>query len=101
MPTDFIEVPDWESWENQGGGVAVADLTGDGRPDLVVFQVDSREGANRGLYRVGPSVDADDGVSGDWGGWLEVPDWGSWENQGADVAVAAALHQLFHDHRRQ
>lgn len=50
MPTDFIAVPDWGSWENQGGGVAVADLTGDGRPDLLVLQVDSPEGANRGLY---------------------------------------------------
>ena len=88
MPTDFIEVPQWESWENQGGGVAVADLTGSGRPDLLVLQVDSREGANRGLYRVGRSLDATGGVTGDWGDWLEVPEWESWENQGAAIAMA-------------
>ena len=30
MPTGFRDVPDWTFWENQGAGVAVADLGGGG-----------------------------------------------------------------------
>jgi hypothetical protein len=37
--------------------VAVADLDGNGRPDLVVFHVDSPVGANAGFYRVGRGLD--------------------------------------------
>ena len=42
MPTGFRDVPDWTFWENQGAGVAVADLDGGGTSDLVVFVIDNR-----------------------------------------------------------
>lgn len=35
MANGFQQVPNWTSWENQGAGVAVADLDGDGRPELL------------------------------------------------------------------
>ena len=86
--TPWAQVPDWFSWENQGAGVAVADLTGSGRPDLVVLMVDNGPQGNRGLYRVGRDLDQNGVVSGGWTPWIDVPDWFSWENQGAGVAVA-------------
>src|SRR5439155_13428086 len=49
---DWMEV-DWFSWFNQGAGVAVADLDGNGRPELLVFQIDNPPGENAGYYRVG------------------------------------------------
>ena len=69
--------------ENQGGGIAVADLNGDGRQDLIVFMIDNPPGQNRGVYRVGRELDANGNVTGGWTGWIDVPDWFSWENQGS------------------
>jgi hypothetical protein len=83
----WIAIPDWFSWENQYGGIAVADLDGDGNPELIVAMVDNPPGQNRGLYRIGKKLDADGNVTGGWTPWLDVPDWFSWENQGVGVAV--------------
>ena len=84
----WMAVPDWGSWENQGGGIAIADISGNGRPDLLVFQVDNPQGANRGLYRIGWNLDATGAVTGGWTPWMPVPDWFFWENQGASIALA-------------
>jgi Domain of unknown function (DUF1929)/FG-GAP-like repeat len=82
------QVPDWPFWENAGGGIALADLDGSGSLDLVLFMIDAPEGPNIGLVRVARGLDADGVPAGGWGPWQTVPDWPSWENQGADCAVA-------------
>ena len=86
--TGWIDVPDWFSLENQGGGIAVADLNGDGTQDLIVFMIDNPPGLNRGVYQVGRSLDANGNVTGGWTGWIDVPNWFSCENQGGGIAVA-------------
>ena len=58
FPPLFSAVPDWFSWENQGVDVAVADLTGSGRPDVLVLAVDDGPQQNRGVYRMGRDLDA-------------------------------------------
>lgn len=83
----WIAIPDWFSSENQYGGIAVADLDGDGNPELIVAMVDNPPGQNRGLYRIGKKLDADGNVTGGWTPWIDVPDWFSWDNQGMGVAV--------------
>jgi Domain of unknown function (DUF1929) len=88
MTTPFLPIPDWFSFENQGGNIASADLTNSGRVDLVMLMVDATPGQNRGLYRIARDVDDAGVVQGGWTGWLDVPDWFSWENQGVGVAVA-------------
>jgi hypothetical protein len=94
----WVAVPNWFSWDNQHASIAVDDLDGDGRPELVVFMIDNRPGPNRAAYQIGPRLDADGGVTGAWTGWVDVPDWFSWENQGAGVTVvdgdAAGEHDL-------
>jgi hypothetical protein len=88
VATPFREVPDWTSWENQGANVAVADLDGDGQPELIILRVDHpTPGPNAGFYRVGRRLAADGTVAA-WGPWLTVPDWSASENQGAGLAVA-------------
>lgn len=84
----WIPVPDWWGWENQGAGIAVADLGGTGTLDLVVFVVDNPPGQNSGYFRIGRDLAADGTVTGGWTPWIAVPDWYGWENQGADIAIA-------------
>jgi hypothetical protein len=88
MPNGFLDIPDWFSWDNAGAGIALADLNGDGTPDLVVFMVDDPQGKNSGLYRIGRSLDDDGAVTGGWTDWLPVPEWFSWANAGAGIAIA-------------
>jgi hypothetical protein len=88
MQRGYAQIPDWFSFDNQGAGVAVADLSGTGQSDLVVFMVDAGPGQNRGLYRVGRNLDAAGNPVGGWTPWIDVPDWFSFENQGASIAVA-------------
>lgn len=92
--TQWRDVPDWFSWENQGAGVAVGDVDGDGGRDLIVFQIDNAVGVNQAFYRIARGL-GDDGVPADgWGEWLGAPFWFSWENQGGDVAVASIDGEL-------
>jgi Domain of unknown function (DUF1929)/FG-GAP-like repeat len=84
---DWLEV-DWFSWFNQGAGIALADLDGDGRPELVTFQIDSPPGENSGFYRIGWGVDSQGQVHGGWGPWTRCNGWQSFEDQGGGVALA-------------
>ena len=61
MPLTFNDVPDWDSWENQGGNIAVATLQG--APALFVLRVDrTQPGPNRAFYRVGFGLNAAGGI---------------------------------------
>jgi hypothetical protein len=78
---------DWHSWFNQGAGVAVADLDGDGVAELIVFQIDNPDGQNSGEYRVGWRLDGAGEVTGGWGPWTAIDGWGSWDDQGGGLAL--------------
>jgi len=81
-------VPGWFGGETADGDVAVADISGTGRPDLVVLHVDNPAGENHGVYRVGRDLDAHGNPTGGWSGLKVVPGWFGGETQGAGVAVA-------------
>ena len=81
----WVEVPDWFSWENQGGGIAVVDRGA--TRDLVVFAVDNPPGQNQAFYRVAANIDVKGNPAAGWSPWRVVPNWFSWENQGAGIAV--------------
>lgn len=85
--SDWIAIPGWFSFENQDGGIATFDISGSGRPDLVVFMIDNGAGLNQGLYKIGWNLDAQGQVTGGWTDWLRVETWSSWENQGAGLAI--------------
>jgi hypothetical protein len=94
--TPWQDVP-WFSWENQGAGIALADLSGNGTLDLVVMTVDNPPQQNRGIYRVGRDLDAAGAVTGGWSDWVDMPGWFSWENQGGGIAVADTSGNGRHD----
>jgi hypothetical protein len=55
--SDIKQVPGWFGWENQGGGIALADINGSGTQDLVVFHIDNANEDNSGYYRIGWNLD--------------------------------------------
>jgi hypothetical protein len=84
----WLEIPDWNSQENQGGGIAVADFGAQGF-GLVVFQIQHPvPGPNVGLFRVGRGLDSQGNVTGGWTDWAAVPNWISWRDQGGAITVA-------------
>lgn len=83
-----IEVPNWFSWENQGGGVAVYDTNGNGNLDIVVFFIDNPLERNKAFYTIGRDLNSSGRVTGGWSEMREIPDWFSWENQGGGVAIS-------------
>ncbi len=93
-----MAVPGWFGWENQGAGLAVADVDRNGSLDLVVFHTDNPAGDNRGYYRIGWDLDGRGVITGDWTppvlvlgpglGPFGPPGWFGWENQGAGIALA-------------
>jgi hypothetical protein len=93
--SDWIDMPGWFSWDNQGGGVAVADTTGNGHPDIVVFGIDNPPQQNQAFYRIAFDVNGDGVPAGaqpadpqaGWSSLLGVNNWFSWENQGSGIAV--------------
>src|SRR5262249_9600063 len=83
--TPWMDVPDWFSWENQGMGIAAMDADGDGRSDLIIFQIDNAIDQNQAFYKVGRNIDINGKVD-DWSLWRGVPQWFAWENQGGGIA---------------
>jgi hypothetical protein len=83
----WVEV-DWFSWFNQGAGLAIADLDGNGRPEIIIFQIDNPPGENAGFCRVGWNLDQEGIVRDGWGPWVRFDGWGSAENQGGGFALA-------------
>jgi hypothetical protein len=86
--TGVKPVPGWFGWENQGAAVALRDINGNGRKDLIVFHLDNPGGENHGYYRIGWNLDGGGNVTGGWSGVKAVPGWFGWENQGAGIAIA-------------
>jgi hypothetical protein len=56
-------IPGWFSWETQGAGVAVADIT----TNLIAQMVDTPPGQNQELYRIGRKSRVTGGNCGDVG----------------------------------
>ncbi|MFD8277040.1 FG-GAP repeat domain-containing protein [Streptomyces flaveolus] len=78
----------------RGVGTAVADLTGNGRPDLVVLSVDFAGGSGRIGYQVGFDLDKNGVPTGGWGPVQYAPDL-----VGPVVDVDIALSDLDGDGR--
>jgi len=85
--SELKAVPGWFGAEDQGAGIAIADISGSGRPDLVVFHVDNPGGENHGYYRIGWDLDTTGKVTGGWSGIKAVPGWFGAEDQGAGIAL--------------
>ena len=64
--SDIKTVPGWFGTENQGAGIVLADISGSGRLDLIIFHIDNPGGENHGHYRIGWSLDASGNVTGGW-----------------------------------
>ena len=72
--------------EAQGAGVAVADIDGNGRPDMLVMAYDNPSGANKFRIKVGRDLDVNGKATG-WTGPFDTPGVGN-EAQGAGMTLA-------------
>lgn len=81
------QVPNWGNWENQGAAVTLADLTGNGRPDMIIFYTDNPAGPNTAYYRVGWNMRTDGSVEG-WTGAIPLP--GTYADKVLACGVASA-----------
>ncbi|HVI70418.1 MAG TPA: hypothetical protein VM656_02905, partial [Pyrinomonadaceae bacterium] len=84
--TGVFPVPGWFGSEDQGAGIAIADINGSGRPDLLVFHIDNPGGENHGYYRIGWDMNVDGAVSS-WSDIKPIPGWFGSEDQGGAVAL--------------
>ena len=70
MPAGYRPIPNWFAVENQGGGIAVADLSGTGQNDLIAFMVDNPDGRNQRRVPGRPQP----GCQGKCHRWLDCQD---------------------------
>ena len=76
----------WFGDSQEGGGLAAADIDGNGRPDLIFFGIDNPAGENHGFYRIGWNVQSD-GVVSNWSETISFPGWFGVQNQGGGLAI--------------
>ncbi|MCB0166493.1 MAG: S8 family serine peptidase, partial [Anaerolineae bacterium] len=84
-------IPGWFGSQDQGGDIAVADISREGRADLLVFHIDNPGGENHGYYRIGWNLSAS-GIPTAWSSIKAVPGWFGAEDQGAGVALGDINH---------
>jgi len=93
--TEFTNIPGWWGNSNAGGGVAITQLDGDSRPDMIVFHVDDPSDGNNGHYRIGWNIDKvtfSDGAGTkyrptSWSGVTSIGGWWGKYTSGAGIAV--------------
>ena len=73
-------------YENAGGGAAIADINGNGKPDLLLMAIDNPAGANSFGYKIGWDLNAS-GSATSWSGLVTVGGLG-YENAGGGAAIA-------------
>ena len=78
--TDPVKVPGWFGTVNGGGGLAAADMDGNGTTDLIVFHVDHPDGDSKGYYRIGWDMGCDGTISS-WTDPMHVGDYFSPEER--------------------
>ena len=84
--TDFFKIPGWFGDNNDGGGITVTDINGNGKPDLVVFNIDDPSGANGGYYRIGWDLDKEGNIA-NWSGHYNIPWQGNYQQGGGITAT--------------
>ncbi|HWQ19861.1 MAG TPA: PAN domain-containing protein, partial [Methanotrichaceae archaeon] len=91
--TTPIKVPGWFGHDTAGGGIALANLDNDLRPDLVILNIDNPEGENTGWYRIGWNLDEKGKVT-KWDSYLypdsglrKVPGWFGADTDAGDIAA--------------
>jgi len=69
-----------------GAGADIADIDGDGRPDLLLMYIDDPDGVNQFRYHIGWNLAATTGQAASWSSMIVGPAIGN-SNQGGGVAL--------------
>jgi hypothetical protein len=81
-PPIVVTAPGWDA---QGAGIAIADINGNGTPDMILMTVDNPPGQNYFRYEIG--WDLDENGKATW--WENFPQVGgaTFESQGGGMAI--------------
>ncbi len=82
-----IHSPYTDSYFNAGGGAVIADINGNGKPDLLLMGIDDPSGANQFRYMIGWDIDTD-GNPSSWSSSIHSPYMGSYFNAGGGAVIA-------------
>ena len=69
-----------------GAGADVADIDGNGRPDLLLMYIDDPDGVNQFRYHIGWNLSATSGQAASWSSMMVGPNIGN-SNQGGGAAL--------------
>jgi hypothetical protein len=84
--TDSFKIPSWFGEYSDGGGITAADINGNGKPDLVVMNIDDPGGENGGYYRIGWDMDKE-GKIANWSDHQSIPWQGNYQQGGGITAT--------------
>ena len=85
MWTNHVVAPCNLGWETAGGGAALADIDGNGKPDLVLTAIDNAKGQNSFWCFIGWDIDINGNVTG-WSEKFPGPSVG-WMTTGGGTAI--------------
>ena len=82
-----IDPGKWIGYESEAAGITIADLSNNGRPDLVFYHVDNPEYHNYAYYRIGYDLDSNGNVLGGWTRTAQIPGSVGYHTDGGGIAT--------------
>jgi hypothetical protein len=73
-------------WEGQGAAMAIANLDGNSRPELILMAYDNPSGDNTFRYKIGWNLNSQ-GVAANWDSSFRTVSGVGWEGQGSGAAI--------------
>jgi hypothetical protein len=82
-----IDPGKWIGYESEAAGITIADLSNNGRPDLVFYHVDNPQDHNYAYYRIGYDLDSNGNILGGWTRTAQIGGSVGYHTDGGGIAT--------------